>query len=87
MSTSNVLVNDTVKLKVKFLDQDISGNQVEAAMSSVNVKIVNSKEEEIVNTLATATPGSTSEYFYNFTPTLPRSLRRNIYWRYCRNAL
>lgn len=70
MSTSNVLVNDTVKLKVKFLDQDINGNQVEAIMSSVNVKIVNSKEEEIVNTLATAVSGSSSEYFYNFTPTV-----------------
>lgn len=71
MSTSNVLVNDTVKLKVKFLDQDSNGNQVEATMSSVNIKIVNSKEEEIVNTLATAYTGSTSEYFYNFTPTQP----------------
>jgi hypothetical protein len=70
MSTSNVLVNDTVKLKVKFLDQDINGNQVEATMSSVNVKIVNSKEEEIVNTLATAVSGSLSEYYYNFTPTI-----------------
>jgi hypothetical protein len=67
MSTSNVLVNDTVKLKVKFLDQDINGNQVEATMSSVNVKIVNSSEETIVNTLATLLSGS--EYFYNFTPT------------------
>lgn len=69
MSSSNVLVNDTVKLKVKFLDQDINGNQVEATMSSVNVKIVNSNEETIINTLATLLSGS--EYFYNFTPTLP----------------
>lgn len=80
MSTSNVLVNDTVKLKVKFLDQDINGNQVNASMNAVSVKIVNSKEEEIVNTLAIASPGSTSEYFYNFTPTVPRCLRGNFHW-------
>lgn len=68
MSTSNVLVNDTVKLKVKFLDQDVNGNQVEATMSSVSVKIVNSKEEIIVNTIASQS--SASEYYYNFTPTV-----------------
>jgi len=69
MSNSNVLVNDTVKLKVKFLDQDINGNQVEALMNLVNIKIVNSSEQTIVNTTATLLSGS--EYFYNFTPTVP----------------
>ena len=69
MSLSNILVNDTVKLKVKFLDQDSIGGQVEASMSTVAIKIVNSSEEIVVNTTATLLSGS--EYFYNFTPTLP----------------
>lgn len=69
MSSSNILVNDTVRLKVKFLDQDSNGGQVQASMSTVAVQIVNSSEQTIVSTTATLLSGS--EYYYNFTPTLP----------------
>lgn len=69
MSTSNVLVNDTVKLKVKFLDQGANEAQVESTMSYVSVKIVDSREVTVIDTTATAISGS--EYFYNFTPTQP----------------
>jgi len=66
MSVSNVLVNDSVRLKVKFLDQGDGGAQVEADIVSVQVLIKNSDAEIIVNTSATLLSGS--EYYYDFTP-------------------
>ena len=67
MSVSNVLVNDSVRLKVKFLDQGEGGAQVEANIVSVQVVVKNSDAETIVNTSATLLSGS--EYYYDFTPT------------------
>ena len=64
MALNNVLVNDTVKIKVKFLDQDSSGNQVDANMTSVKVTIVDINETPIVNN-ANATSTSVSEWFYH----------------------
>jgi len=69
MTLNNVLVNDTVKIKVKFLDQDSDGNQVEASMSSVTVTIVDINETPIVNQ-ANATSTSASEWYYPFVPTV-----------------
>lgn len=69
MSVSNVLVNDSVRLKVKFLDQGEGGVQVEAEIASVQVVIKNSDSETVVNTSATLLSGS--EYYYDFTPTEP----------------
>lgn len=69
MSVSNVLVNDSVRLKVKFLDQGENGEQVEADIVSVQVLIKNSDEEIIVNTSASFLSGS--EYYYDFTPIEP----------------
>jgi len=69
MALNNVLVNDTVKIKVKFLDQDSSGNQVDANMTSVKVTIVDINETPIVNN-ANATSTSVSEWFYPFVPTV-----------------
>lgn len=66
MSVSNVLVNDSVRLKVKFLDQGDGGAQVEADIVSVQVLIKNADAEIIVNTSATLLSGS--EYYYDFTP-------------------
>ena len=66
MSVSNVLVNDSVRLKVKFLDQGEGGAQVEAEIVSVQVVIKNSDSQTIVNTSATLLSGS--EYYYDFTP-------------------
>ena len=67
MSVSNVLVNDSVRLKVKFLDQGDGGVQVEAEIVSVQVLIKNSDAEIVINTPATLLSGS--EYYYDFTPT------------------
>ncbi|CAB4143311.1 hypothetical protein UFOVP784_112 [uncultured Caudovirales phage] len=69
MTLNNVLVNDTVKIKVKFLDQDSDGNQVEANMASVTVTIVDVNETPIVNA-ASATSTSASEWYYPFVPTV-----------------
>lgn len=69
MALNNVLVNDTVRIKVKFLDQDYSGNQVDATMASVKVTIVDINETLIVND-ANATSTSASEWYYPFVPTV-----------------
>ena len=67
MFTNNVLVNDTVRIKVYFLDTDPQTNQqVEVSPISVNVKIYNGKSEEIVST--TAVSLTASQYYYDFTP-------------------
>lgn len=67
MPVSNVLVNDSVRLKVKFIDQGDGGVQVDAEIANVQVLIKDSDSETVVNTLATLLSGS--EYYYDFTPT------------------
>ncbi len=66
MSTNNVLVNDTVRIKVKFLDQGSNQTQVQAQIVSVVVLIKDSDGALIINTAATLLSGS--EYYYDFTP-------------------
>ena len=45
---ANILVNDTVRLKVKFIDVDISGNQVEVDPVSVSMSITDSGNAIII---------------------------------------
>lgn len=69
MATS-VLVNDTVRIKVKFVDTNPStGGQVPVNPTAVVVTIKKS-DETIVTTQNITTSGkiSDSEYYYDFTP-------------------
>jgi hypothetical protein len=69
MSLNNVLVNDTVKIKVKFIDQDIDGSQIDASMSQVKVTIVDINEVPIVDNV-NATSTNASEWYFPFVPTV-----------------
>ena len=63
-----ILVNDTVRLKVKFIDLDANGNQVEVAPVSVTLKISDSTNTVIVSTSASQL--SSSEFYYDYTPSI-----------------
>lgn len=67
MTVGNVLVNDTVRIKVRFVDIDsTTGAQVDVEPLSVAVKVFNSSNTEIVST--TATQLTASQYYYDYTP-------------------
>jgi hypothetical protein len=67
---NSVLVNDTVRIKVKFVDINSStGQQVEVSPAAVLVVINDINGSPIINT--TATSITSSEYYYDFTPTDP----------------
>jgi hypothetical protein len=71
MAIGNVLVNDTVRIKVKFIDTDPNtGEQVDISPVLVTVTVYNSDDEVVTTSTATAVSGSTSDYYYDFTPTL-----------------
>jgi hypothetical protein len=63
-----ILVNDTVRLKVKFIDLDANGNQVEVAPVSVTLTISDSTNTVIVTTAASQL--SSSEFYYDYTPSI-----------------
>lgn len=64
---ATILVNDTVRLKVKFIDVDQNGNQIEVSPVSVLLKIFDSSNTVIVSEEPDSL--SSSEYYYDFTPT------------------
>jgi hypothetical protein len=64
---STILVNDTVRLKVKFIDVDAYGNQIEVAPTSVLMTISNSSNEIIISTAPTSL--TQYEFYYDYTPT------------------
>ena len=77
MSTNNVLVNDTVRIKVYFVDTNPeNGNQVEVSPVTVNVKIYNGKSEQIISTVAVSL--TSSQYYYDFTPSVEDQYRINF---------
>ena len=68
MTTSSVLVNDTVRIKVKFIDINAStGEQIAVSPNSVTVEIKKTDDTVVVSTAPTAL--TSSEYYYDFTPT------------------
>lgn len=71
MSSSNVLVNDKVRIKVKFIDIDsVTGNQVEVEpVPPVPVTVKDSDGNLVESGNATALTSST--YYYDYTPTQP----------------
>jgi len=70
---ANILVNDTVRLKVKFIDVDTEGNQIEVAPVSVLMSIKNSDNQTVISTNPTAL--NIYEYYYDYTPTTAGTYR------------
>lgn len=63
---NKVLVNDTVRIKVKFVDTDpVTLEQTEVSPVSVFVVVLDASGTQIVSTSATQITGS--EYYYNFS--------------------
>jgi hypothetical protein len=68
MSSGNVLINDTVRIKVKFVDIDpATGEQEDVSPVSVFVIINNAAEVTVAYTSASQL--TSFEYYYDFTPT------------------
>jgi hypothetical protein len=63
---ANILVNDTVRLRVKFIDVDNNGNQVEVSPVSVLMTITNSSNVLVISATPTSVTGS--EFYYDYTP-------------------
>lgn len=67
MSISPIMVNDTVRLKVKFIDVDPdTGDQTEVSPVSVSLTVDDSSGNEVL--IATPTQLTSSEYYYDYTP-------------------
>lgn len=68
MSISPIMINDTVRLKVKFIDIDPeTSEQTEVSPVSVTLTIDNSAGQEVLS--ATPTQLNSYEYYYDYTPT------------------
>jgi len=71
MTVGNVLVNDTVRIKVHFVDiNSTTGDQVDISPASVTIVITDSNNSQVFSGPATAESGSTSKYYYDYTPTV-----------------
>jgi hypothetical protein len=74
--SNNILVNDTVRIKVKFVDTDpITDEQTDVEPVSVSVKVLNSDNIIIININPLLTKNSNSEYYYDFTASSAGSYR------------
>lgn len=62
---ASILVNDTVRFKVKFVDVDSSGNQIEVSPVSVLFKLYDSNNTLLL-TDNELTSISSSEYYYEY---------------------
>lgn len=68
--SNSLLVNDTVRIKVKFVDiNSVTGEQVEVSPTSVSVSIEDADDDVVAS--GSATSLTSSEYYYDFTPTEP----------------
>jgi hypothetical protein len=71
MTVGNVLVNDTVRIKVRFIDIDpTTGDEIGISPTLVTVNIYNSEDVLVQTGQAQAVAGSTSSYYYDFTATI-----------------
>lgn len=67
MSAANVLVNDTVRIKVHFVDINSTTNeQVDVNPVSVAVRIYDSSEQQVLS--GSATGLTSSIFYYDYTP-------------------
>lgn len=70
--SNNIVVDDSIKISVKFIDIDSNGDQVEVEVDSVELEITKSDGTIIPvdsGDIIPITVGSTSGYYYIFTPT------------------
>ncbi len=65
---ADILVNDIVRLRVKFVDIGQDGSQVNADVSAVLLKIYNSDNLQILS--VTPISVNASEYYYDYSPSL-----------------
>ena len=71
MTAGNVLVNDTVRIRVRFIDIDpTTGDEIEISPTLVTVNIFDSEDAIVETGQAQAVSGSTSSYYYDFTATI-----------------
>lgn len=76
MTVGNILINDTIRIRVRFIDTDpITGDEIEVSPTSVAVNVFDSKDVTVETGDAQAVSGSTSSYYYDFTPDLPDNYR------------
>jgi hypothetical protein len=69
MATNSVLVNDTVRIRVKFVDiNTLTGAQFEVSPVAVSVTITDAQSNVEVNDSADQLTAST--WYYDFTPTV-----------------
>ena len=67
MSAANVLVNDTVRIKVHFVDINSTTNaQVDVNPVSVIVRVYNSSDQQVISASATSLTSST--FYYDYKP-------------------
>lgn len=70
MASGSVLVNDTVRIKVKFVDVNpANGAQIAVSPVLVQVTITKSNQTNLITNVS-ATSINASEYYYDFTPTI-----------------
>jgi hypothetical protein len=68
MTSNNVLINDTVRVTVKFVNIDtVTGDPVEISPTSVSVTVKDGSNSVV--TTASATQLSSSVWYYDFIPT------------------
>jgi hypothetical protein len=70
--SNNIVVDDSVKISVKFIDIDSNGDQVEVEVDSVELEISKSDGTLVAvdsGDIIPITVGSTSGFYYIFTPT------------------
>jgi len=76
MTAGNVLVNDTVRIRVRFIDIDpTTGDEIEISPTLVTVNIFDSEDAIVETGQAQAVSGSTSSYYYDFTATIAGEYR------------
>lgn len=70
MALNYVLVNDTVRITVRFIDTDPeTGEPVDVSPTLVTFKVFDSEDNQLLSDVAS--PISSSEYYYDYTPTEP----------------
>lgn len=68
--SENVVVDDSVKLTVKFKDIDSNGNEVPVAINSISLEIKTSDSTLLAVNQSEIISISSSEFYYIFTPTV-----------------
>lgn len=85
--SENVVVNDSVKLTVKFKDIDSNGNEVSVNVDSITLEIKRSSGVLIAVNQGDIVSVSSSIYYYIFTPTIADTYSIKFVGTYYDNAV